>query len=136
MTALQLNLHAELDDKIDHYVDQLQNDIAAAGERLVVDSRLAWYFFADALKVHLVTDPVVAAKRVMGRAASAVERYASVEEAVRELAARSESERQRFLARYGVDKTDPSNYDLVLDTTDEGPERIVDRIVERLRGAG
>jgi cytidylate kinase len=46
VTALQLNLHAELDDKIDHYVDNLQRDIAASGEQLVVDSRLAWHFFA------------------------------------------------------------------------------------------
>src|SRR5438034_11113503 len=54
MTALQLNLHAELDDKIDHYVDTLQSDIAASGEQLIVDSRLAWYFFTDALKVHFI----------------------------------------------------------------------------------
>src|SRR5690242_17665881 len=57
MTALQLNLHAELDDKIDYYVDRLQSDIAMSGETLIVDSRLAWHFFRDALKVHLVTDP-------------------------------------------------------------------------------
>ncbi len=61
MTTLQLNLHAELDDKIDHYVDQLQTDIAASGEQLVVDSRLAWHFFTDALKVHMIADPLVAA---------------------------------------------------------------------------
>src|SRR5215217_2759262 len=75
MTALQLNLHAELDDKIDHYVDQLQADIAMSGEPLVVDSRLAWFFFRNAVKVHLVTDPAVAAARVMGRPSDDVERY-------------------------------------------------------------
>src|SRR5689334_18355175 len=66
MTALQLNVHAELDDKVDHYIDQLQHDIAASGERLVVDSRLAWHFFPGALKVHMIADPVVAARRVLG----------------------------------------------------------------------
>lgn len=70
MTALEFNLHAELDDKDDHYIDQLQHDIAASGEHLIVDSRLAWFFFTDALKVHLVTDPVVAARRVLGRPAT------------------------------------------------------------------
>src|SRR5689334_25429572 len=53
MTALQINLHAELDDKIDHLVDQMQRDIAASGERARVDSRLAWHFFADAVRVHV-----------------------------------------------------------------------------------
>ena len=132
MTALQFNLHSELDDKVDHYIDQLQHDIAASDERLVVDSRLAWHFFTDAFKVHLLVDPVVAARRVLARPGDAVEQYGSAEEAGRQLARRSESERQRFLARYGVDKTDLRNYDLVCDTTRASPEQVVTRIVEML----
>lgn len=132
MTALQLNLHAELDDKIDHYVDQLQADIAMSGEPLVVDSRLAWFFFRDALKVHLVTDPTVAAHRVMGRPADDVERYASVDEARPRLAERSESERVRFIHRYGVDKTRLRNYNVVCDSTRATPEEIVARITGAL----
>lgn len=132
MTALQFNLHSELDDKVDHFIDQLQHDIAASGERLVVDSRLAWHFFGDALKVHLVTDPFVAARRVLGRPGDPVENYRSVGEALHELAGRSESERQRFLSRYGVDKTRLRNYDLVCDTTRATPEQVVTRILEAL----
>jgi cytidylate kinase len=133
MTALQFNLHSELDDKVDHQIDQLQYDIAASEEHLVVDSRLAWHFFTDALKVHLITDPAVAAGRVLARPGDAVENYGSAEEARRHLAERSDSERQRFLARYGVDKTDLRNYDLVCDTTRASAEQIVTRIVEMLR---
>lgn len=136
MTALQFNLHSELDDKVDHHIDQLQHDIAASGERLVVDSRLAWHFFGHALKVHLVTDPVEAARRVLGRPQDAVENYASVDEARRQLAVRSESERQRFLARYGADKTRLRNYDLICDTTRAAPAEIVERIVEMLGKPG
>jgi predicted cytidylate kinase len=133
MTALQLNLHAELDDKIDHYVDQLQSDIADAGEHLVVDSRLAWHFFAGALKVHLIAEPTIAARRVLDSRADAVENYASVEEARERLASRSESERIRFLTRYGADKTRLRNYDLVCDSTSASPEQIVERILDRIR---
>jgi len=132
VTALQLNLHAELDDKIDYYIDQLQRDIAASGEQLVVDSRLAWYLFADALKVHIIAEPTVAALRVLGRATE-VESYADVEQARTQLAARSESERVRFLTRYGVDKTRLRNYDVICDSTRATPEEIVDRIVERVQ---
>jgi CMP/dCMP kinase len=132
MTALQLNIHAELDDKIDFYVDHLQSDIAASGEQLVVDSRLAWFFFHDALKVHLITEPTVAAVRVLGRPANTVESYDTVEEARDRLASRSESERTRFLSRYGADKTRLRNYDLVCDTTSASPEEIVERIVDNL----
>jgi predicted cytidylate kinase len=132
MTALQFNLHSELDDKVDHHIDQLQHDIAASGECLVVDSRLAWYFFTDALKVHLITDPIVAARRVMARPGDVVESYRSLEDAGRELSGRSESERQRFLTRYGVDKTDLRNYHLVCDTTRASPQQVVARIIEML----
>ncbi len=130
MTALQLNIHAELDEEIDHYVDQLQRDIAASGEQLVVDSRLAWHFFADALKVHLVTDTAVAVQRVLGRPADTAESYTSVEEARSRLASRSESERVRFLSKYGADKTRLRNYDLVCDSTRATPDEIVERIVD------
>src|SRR5215475_5563414 len=102
LTALELNLHAELDDKIDHYVDQLQGDLATSGEQVIVDSRLAWHFFDDALKVHLIADPVVAARRVLGRPADVTEAYASLPEARRRIAERSESERARFISRYGA----------------------------------
>ncbi|NUO59584.1 MAG: AAA family ATPase [Hamadaea sp.] len=136
MTALQLNLHAELDDKIDHYVDQLQADIATSGEQLVVDSRLAWHFFTDAVKVHMLADPTVAARRAMARPANDVERYATVEEARQRLASRSDSERARFLTRYGVDKSDLRNYDLVLDSTTASPAEIVERIADHVDTAG
>ncbi|WP_203912191.1 AAA family ATPase [Rhizocola hellebori] len=132
MTAVEINLHAELDDKIDHYVDQLQRDIAASGEQLIVDSRLAWHFFADALKVHLIAEPLVAAQRALGRPANSVESYADVEEARDRLAIRSESERMRFVTRYGVDKTRLRNYDLVCDTTSATPEQVAEKIVEHL----
>ncbi len=132
MTALQLNIHAELDEQIDGYVDRLQADIAAAGEQLIVDSRLAWHFFTGAVKVHLITEPTVAARRVLGRPADTVESYTSVEEALSRLAVRGESERARFLTRYGVDKARLRNYDLVCDTTTAAPEQIVAWIIDRL----
>jgi predicted cytidylate kinase len=132
ISALELNLHAELDDKIDHYVDRLQRDIAMSGERLVVDSRLAWFFFRDALKIHLITDPAVAAHRVLARPADAVETYTSSAEARQRLAQRSESERARFLERYGADKTRLRNYDLVCDTTRATPDEVVTRVIDTL----
>jgi hypothetical protein len=45
---------------------------------------------------------------------------------------RSESERMRFLTRYGVDKTRLRNYDLVCDTTSATPEQVAETIVKHL----
>lgn len=134
MTALELNLHAELDDKIDFYVDRLQRDAATSGEQLIVDSRLAWFFFTGALKVHLVAEPSVAAQRVLSRPANTVERYTSVEQARERLAVRSQSERVRFRSRYGADKARLRNYDLICDSTRATPDEIVERIVAAFHG--
>jgi CMP/dCMP kinase len=129
MTALQLNLHAELDDAVDGYVDQLQRDISASGQLLVVDSRLAWFFFSTAFKVHLVTEPSVAARRVLSRPETEVEAYETMDEAVLRLSERAESERIRFLSRYGADKCRLRNYDIVCDTTKATPHEVASQIV-------
>ncbi|MDG4824450.1 AAA family ATPase [Asanoa sp. WMMD1127] len=134
MTALQLNLHAELDDVIDGTVDQMQREIAESGQRVIMDSRLAWFFFTDGFKVHLITDPTVAARRVLGRPANEVENYATLEEAKDQLRSRSESERQRFLTRYHADKHALRNYDLVLDTTRARPDEVIDLAVAAIEG--
>jgi len=134
MTALQLNLHAELDDVIDGTVDSMQREIAESGQRVIMDSRLAWHFFTDGFKVHLITDPTVAARRVLGRPANEVENYATLEEAKDQLRSRSESERQRFLTRYHADKHALRNYDLVCDTTRARPEEVIDLAVAAIEG--
>jgi cytidylate kinase len=129
MTALQLNRHSERDENIDAYVDKIQIDMADSGEPMVVDSRLGWHFFANAFKVYLITEPTVAAQRVLSRPADGVESYSSNEEAERHLRERSESERVRFIAKYGVDKSRLRNYSLVCDTTSVSPEEAIDRII-------
>ncbi|MFG3707642.1 AAA family ATPase [Micromonospora sp. NPDC047670] len=134
MTALQLNLHAELDQAVDGYVDQLQRDIAASGERLVMDSRLAWHFFTDALKVHMITEPGEAARRVLARPSGPAESYASLDEAKAKLRERSESERGRFIVRYGVDKARLRNYDLVCDTTRAPAAEVIEHIIDAYEG--
>lgn len=135
MTALQLNLHAELDQAVDGYVDQLQQDIADSGEQLIVDSRLAWHFFTNALKVHMITEPTEAARRVLARPSGPAESYTSIEEAKAKLRERSESERGRFITRYGVDKARLRNYDLVCDTTRAGAQEVVEHVIAAFEGS-
>jgi CMP/dCMP kinase len=135
MSALQLNLHAELDDAVDGYVDQLQSQIAKTDEQLVVDGRLAWFFFTDAFKVHLITDPAVAAQRVLSRPSNEVEAYSSLDEAKERIRIRSDSERARFLTRYNVDKNRLRNYDMVCDTTRMSADETVSHIVAAFRGS-
>lgn len=129
LSAVQMNLHSERDEAIDDYIDGMQADLARSGEPLIVDSRLAWHFFPNAYKVHLIVDPVVAAQRVMLRPQNDVEAYGSIEEAANSLQARHDSERKRFIKKYGVDKARLRNYDLVCDTTHASPDRVANCVI-------
>jgi CMP/dCMP kinase len=134
VSAYQLNVQSERDESIDDQIDGLQAEMAKSGRRLVIDSRLGWHFFADAFKIHLIVDPLVGADRVMARPATAVEKYSDRTEAAAALRARSDSERTRFLRRYGVDKARLRNYDLVCDTSRATPEDIADAVLAVLDG--
>lgn len=134
MSTLQLNLDAEHDETVDSQIDEFQKEIAKTKEQLIVDSRLSWFFFADAFKVHLIVDPAVAAQRAVSRPSSEVEAYSSPEEARERLRTRSESERSRFLRRYGADKARLRNYDLVCDTTRASQEEIAGAIIAAFDG--
>jgi predicted cytidylate kinase len=135
MSALQLNLHAELDDEVDGYVDRLQSEIAKTDEQLVVDGRLAWFFFTRAFKVHLVVDPAVAAQRILGRPSDTTEAYSSLSEATERIRIRSESERTRFLTRYGVDKNRLRNYDMICDTTRAPADDVASQVIAAFTGS-
>jgi CMP/dCMP kinase len=135
MSALQLNLHAELDDAVDGYVDQLQAEIAKTDEQLVVDGRLAWFFFTHAFKVHLVVDPTVAAQRILSRPSDETEAYSSLREATERIKNRSDSERTRFLTRYGVDKNRLRNYDMICDTTRAPADEVASKVIAAFEGS-
>ena len=45
-------------------------------------------------------------------------------------ARRVESDRQRYLAHYGLDPWKPEHYDLVLDSTNASPEELVAQVLE------
>lgn len=130
MTALQLNRSSERDEEIDDFLDRRQRELAESGETIIVDSRLGWHFLPGAFKVHLITDPTVAAERVLTRPGDGVESYTSLAEAEQRLRERSESEQARFKIKYGVDKSRLRNYSLVCDTTRTTPHEAVDLIVD------
>jgi CMP/dCMP kinase len=134
VSALELNQRAHRDDTIDDRVDELQQELAESDESVIVDSRLGWHFFADAFKVHLVVEPAIGAGRVMARPATATESYGSLADAAANLQARSQSERVRFLARYGVDKDRLRSYSLICDTSRLSAREVAGIVVDATTG--
>lgn len=132
LSTLEMNLLSEGEPTIDEEIDGFTRELAASGREFVVDSRMAWHFVPNALKVFLRVDTRQAAERVLGdkQHRGDTESYRGWEDAVHDILARQESERRRFLKTYGVDLSRWSNYDLVIDTTEISAERAVDLILD------
>jgi predicted cytidylate kinase len=121
---------AEHDEKIDRALDDRLTERAHQGD-VLLESRLSGWLVhragLDGLKVWIRCDEVERARRVGGRDGH------DVDEALAHNRTRETSERARYLGYYDIDLTDLSVYDLVLDSTDVGPEELVDAVVTAVR---
>ena len=135
ISALDANYVAESDPTIDEKIDGTTVMLARESDTPVIfDSRMAWHFVENAVRVRMVVDPAVAAERVLKREATDVESYRSLEEVASGLKMRSESEIRRFIDTYGVDISDLHHYQLVIDTSDASPEEVAREVVAAFRG--
>jgi cytidylate kinase len=126
LTPLELNHLAEDDDQIDRDLDRRLRSLARDREGLVLESRLAGWMageFAD-FRLWLDAPLDVRAARVADREEK------SVEQARTETQKRAESEALRYEEYYGIDITDLSIYDLVVNTARWGPEGVLSLAVE------
>jgi len=114
-----MNISAEVQRDIDLKVDDLLQQKYRTEERLVIDSRMAWHWMPLSFKVFLVLDPRTAAERIFnhlqdeGRMSEAA---ASVKEVRNSIDRRFASEQKRYAALYGVNATDPLNFDIIINT--------------------
>lgn len=117
--TLELNRRMTEDSSLDHIIDDAVRDISVKriNDRLIFDSRMAWHFAVSTFKVYSYVEPYTAAKRVAADELRGREQYSSLEDAKDKLEERATLECERFKKIYGVDYSDYSNYDLVIDTT-------------------
>jgi len=112
MSLMDFSRYAESHPEVDREIDERQRSLALGGGNFVVDGRLSAYFLKPDLKVWLMAPLEVRAKRVIGRG----DEYGSLEEASKAISEREGSERRRYREFYGIDLSDLSFYDLVINT--------------------
>lgn len=123
-----INLLAEDDTSIDKAVDNKLQELGEHEDEIVIDSRMAWYWIPQSLKVYLDLDLGIAADRIYSsddtNRFEIEERASSVEEYERQLSNRLDSESKRYLTLYGQNPYDTNNYDIVIDTHKNNPEQV------------
>jgi len=107
------------------------NSTFKPNEVWIVDSRLAFHNIPEAFSIRLISNPNVAAKRLFNDKSRGKEdnKYSSIEEAYEAREKRRIGEQERYLKRYGVDLENPSNYDLIIDTSYSTVEDISETIL-------
>ncbi|MCM2343202.1 MAG: cytidylate kinase family protein [Alphaproteobacteria bacterium] len=116
-----LNEMAESQAEIDHLVDDFLKTLNDQKEHLILDSRMAWFFVKDALKIRLTVDLDVAVHRIFSDGAELREKFTDIQTAMDEVERRRRSEIIRYKSLYGVDIGDPANFDLVINTSQKAP---------------
>ena len=119
---------AETDDSIDRELDERQVSMAMAQENCVLGSRLAIWMLKEAdLKVYLTADTKVRAQRIHKREGG------SLHERLEQTTKRDEKDTARYRRLYGIDNSDTSVADLVIDTDGLAPRQVADIIITEVR---
>lgn len=127
---------AEEDPSIDRTLDaavlaEVRENVVN-GANVVVDGRIQAYLFArqqiPSLKILIDAPLDVRAARIAHREKS------KIADARREILVREASERARYKAIYDIDLQDTGVFDLVIDSRDRTPDKIVSQIAAKVRG--
>jgi len=135
ISVLELSRIAEHDDAIDREIDERSKELGRSGRSLVIDSRLAWHFIPNAVKVFLDVSVEVAGRRIFGDDRVSEAENVDLDATVRATMERAASESQRYEQYYGIDYLDPANYDVVIDTSELASAEVVATIAARLERA-
>jgi len=131
ISTLELNQRAITDKSIDREIDAVFKNPPWGDQPCIVDSRLAFHFLPQSLKVCLHVSPEVAAERVF-KENRALETYDSVEQAKEYLQKRRQLEQAHFMKNYHLDIDQDDLFDLIIDTTNSTPDEICQKIIEKL----
>ena len=131
MDVTNFNIYVESHPEIDIQIEKSASEYAKEHDKFVIDARLGWYAVPESFKVYLTVDIDEAARRAFNdENRKDTENFKTVEEQKEDLIKRFKLENERYYNLYNVRKEDKSNYDLVLDTTNNTPEEIADIIIK------
>lgn len=133
ITILELMKQADSDSSIDEEVDKMVADYGRKKDNFIMESRTAFHFIPDSLKVFVKVNLDEGAKRIFKdldkEERSEEDKANSVGNLRKMLEQRAEIDKECYQKYYGIDYTDPTNYDLVIDSTNLTPEEVVDKIM-------
>lgn len=134
MTIGEFNVYCMEHPEADQEVDKYQTVLGQEEDNFIMDSRLAWHFIPQSVKIFLDVDLDESARRVFADRKVNPKRadepqYASAEEVRNAIEKRLKVDDARYQTLYGIHYLDRANYDLVIDTTHIPATEVVEQIL-------
>lgn len=139
MTLLEYLKLGETDSSIDKDADNYVVGLAEKEDDFVIESRTAWHFIPDSLKVYLKVEEREGAKRMFEHLQGESNRgnedknIGSVDDIIKSSRRRRQQDNLRYRKYYGIEMDDMKNYDFVLDTTNLGINEVYGKVLEFVR---
>jgi cytidylate kinase len=125
LSVYEFDSLCKTDSKYDLELDDLVEAYGVKKDNFVFESRLAWYFIPDSIKIKLDCDLDVRISRVVKRDLE------DFDEAMRLTLQRETDTLERYSNLYNLSNyMDDSNFDYIIDTTSIGIDEVVSRVKE------
>jgi cytidylate kinase len=118
MSLEEFGMIAQCNEKIDREIDDMQKNIAAEKDNIIIEGRLSGFLVDADIRIWLKAPLEIRARRISKRE-NKPEALAREETYQRE-----ECERERYLKYYDIDIKDLSVYDLIIDSSKWNPEEL------------
>lgn len=133
LPIIRKELDTWIDNETEEYGKRISQQITPE-KVYIIDSRLAWKLIPDSFAVRITVDEKIAGERVYEDPDRGSEdSHDSREVATEKTRQRKLGEIARYKERYGIDLTDPKNYNLILDSSYSTPEELARIIIEKER---
>lgn len=126
MTLKELEEISKTDPRHDNKLDRRMKEFGEANDNFIVESRLAWHFIPDSVKIKLFCDFDTRIRRIASRDGI------SFEEAREHTQHREDAIFERYEKYYGMTDFGDKNFDMVIDTTNTPIDGVVEKIAATL----
>lgn len=136
MTLLEFRKVCDNDPNFDKKVDDHIVKLSEQQDEFVIESRTAWHFIPDSLKIYLKVDPKVAAERIFKALMEENNRgnedtnLNTVENILESILKRRSEDSERYFSLYGIHQDDEKNYDLIVDTTNLPVDKVFSKVMD------
>lgn len=138
LTLTEYNKLGEQDVGTDFVVDKYLKQIARQHKNCIIESRTAWHFIPNSIKIYIDVDEKTGAERVFAELKKHNKRNEdkklhSVQEVLKSHKQRKLSDYKRYKKYYHFDLYNKKNYDFVLDSTDLDKKQVFHEVYSYLK---